>query len=147
MSKKTGVFLRTPYNYDRNAASKASGLVCQEPTRAQQHHKDECDINVIVRRFGVTGMVPVTALNARYGDFTDAVDYHTAMNQIIAAEADFKALPSDLRARFQNDPAQLLDFLSKKENRAEAESLGLVPKTEGKPSESTAPQTTVTDPQ
>jgi hypothetical protein len=53
------VFMRTQFNYDHNAASNASGLSCQEPTRAQQHHKEECDINEILRRFGKTGQMPV----------------------------------------------------------------------------------------
>jgi phage internal scaffolding protein len=131
------VFIRTQYNYDHNAASNESGLTCQEPTRAQQHHAEECDINTIVRRFGITGKMPINQSQARYGDFTDAVDYHTAMNAIIAADDDFMRLPADIRTRFGNDPANLIDFLNKPGNRAEAESLGLVPKTEGKPSETT----------
>ena len=42
------------------------------------------------------------------------------------------ALPAHLRARFENDPAQLIDFLGDENNRSEAEKLGLleVPKAE-----------------
>jgi phage internal scaffolding protein len=124
--KTPTTFLRTQYNYDHDAASNASGLVCEEPTRAQQHHKDECDINVILERFGKTGQVPVNAISGTYGDFSGVHDYHTAMNALIAAETEFAALPAQLRSKFANDPANLVQFLDNPENRAEAEKLGLV---------------------
>jgi phage internal scaffolding protein len=124
--KNATVFLRTQYNYDHNAASNASGLVCEEPTRAQQHHKDECDINVILERFGKTGQVPVNTISGSYGDFSGVHDYHTAMNALIAAESEFDALPAKIRNRFANDPANLIQFLDNPDNRAEAEKLGLV---------------------
>ncbi len=124
--KKDTTFLRTQYNYDHNAASNASGLVCEEPTRAQQHHKDECDINVILERFGKTGQLPVNAISGNYGDFSGVHDYHTAMNAIIASESEFAALSGQLRARFDNEPAKLIEFLDNPNNKAEAEKLGLI---------------------
>jgi len=124
--KNATVFLRTQYNYDHNAASNASGLVCEEPTRAQQHHKDECDINVILDRFGKTGQIPVNAISGTYGDFSGVHDYHTAMNALIAADSEFAALPANIRNRFANDPANLVQFLDNPNNQAEAEKLGLV---------------------
>ena len=130
--KITAPFLRTPYNYDRDAASNESGLACEEPSLTQQHFKDETDINNILRQFNVTGLLPEAPLSPHYGDFTGIVDYHSALNAVIAAEDDFMALPAQLRARFENDPAQLIDFLDDENNRSEAEQLGLleVPKAE-----------------
>jgi phage internal scaffolding protein len=125
------VFIRTAHNYDTNAASNASGLGCQEPTRAQQHHKEECDINHIMYMFGKTGKVPVNALPATYGDFTHVVDYQTGLNALIASEAAFDALPSDLRKRFDNDPWELVQFLQNESNLDEAVELGLVNKKTG----------------
>ena len=126
------VFLRTPYNYDTNAASNESGVACEEPSLAQQQFKDECDINNILRQFNITGLLPEAPLSPRYGDFTGIGDYHSALNAVIAAEDDFMSLPAHIRARFENDPAQLIDFLSDENNRSEAEKLGLleVPKAE-----------------
>jgi phage internal scaffolding protein len=127
MAKNT-VFLRTPYNYDRDAATNESGLACEEPSLAQQHHKDECDINNILRQFNITGLLPESPLSPRYGDFTGIGDYHTALNRVIAAQDEFEALPAQIRARFDNDPAQLIEFLENSQNRPEAEELGLVEK-------------------
>ena len=121
-------FLRTPYNYDTDAASNESGLHCEDASLAQQHFKDECDINNILRQFNITGMLPEQAVSPRYGDFTGIGDYHTALNRVIAAEDEFMSLPATIRARFENDPAQLIDFLDKPENKDEAIKLGLVNK-------------------
>lgn len=123
---KSSVFLRTPYNYDVMEASDASGLSCPEPTLAQQHAKDETDINAIVRRFGLTGELPSNVRVPQYGDFSHTTDYHTAMNAVLAANEAFMQLPADVRTRFNNDPGALVDFVSDDNNRAEAAKLGLV---------------------
>lgn len=125
MSKKA-IFLRTMYNYDTDAASNESGLACEEPSLAQQHFKDECDINTILEKFNITGLLPESPLSPRYGDFTGIGDYHTAMNRVMAAKDEFMTLPAQIRARFNNDPAQLIEFLENSDNRKEAEELGLV---------------------
>lgn len=119
-------FLRTPYNYDTVAASDESGLACEEPSLAQQQFRDECDINTILKRFNITGELPNAPLSPRYGDFTGIGDYKTALDRVMAAEDEFASLPAPLRARFNNDPAQLIEFLDNEENRSEAEKLGLV---------------------
>jgi len=100
----TKVFVRNPYNYDMALASEESGLLCKDPSLAQQHMKDECDINVLVERFGVTGKFPVTAIEPSYGDFSGVGDYHTALNAIKAADTAFMGLPAKLRAKFDHDP-------------------------------------------
>jgi phage internal scaffolding protein len=127
MSKNT-IFLRTPYNYDKDAASNESGLHCEDASLAQQHFKEECDINTILEKFNISGMLPEQPLSPRYGDFTGISDYHTALNRVFAAQDEFEALPAQIRARFNNDPAQLIEFLENSDNRPEAEELGLVEK-------------------
>jgi len=127
MSKNT-VFLRTPYNYDKDAATNESGLHCEDASLAQQHYKDECDINNILRQFNITGLLPEQTLSPRYGDFTGIGDYHTAMNRVMATQDEFDGLPAQIRARFNNDPYELIEFLENENNRPEAEALGLVEK-------------------
>jgi len=126
MSKDKLPFVRNPYNYDMALVSQETGLACKDPSLAQQHMKDECDINIIVERFGVTGQLPVRAIEPSYGDFSGVSDYHTALNKIRTAEAEFMALPAKLRAKFDNDPNALLNFLENEQNRDEAIELGLI---------------------
>ena len=119
-------FIRNPYNYDMAAVSQETGLECKDPSLAQQHMKDECDINTIVERFGVTGQLPVTPIEPTYGDFSAVGDYHTAVNAVRAAEEAFMSLPAALRVKFDHDPNALLQFLQNEENRDEAIQLGLI---------------------
>ena len=119
-------FLRTAYNYDTLAASNESGLACEDASLAQQQFKDECDINNILRQFNITGELPNAPLSPKYGDFTGISDYKTALDRVIAADEEFMNLPATIRARFDNDAANLISFLDSEENRLEAEKLGLV---------------------
>lgn len=94
--------------------------------RTKQSFKDECDINVIMRRYAATGQVD--HLNQRspmYGEIP-ATDFMAAMQLVVEAKHQFDALPSAVRDRFANDPARLLAFLENPENRAEGEKLGLI---------------------
>lgn len=120
------VFLRTPFNYDRNSASDDSGLMCSDPSLAQQQFREDSDINTIVKRFNLTGELPQGVSAPQYGDFEQVVDYHSALNLVIAADAAFMALPAHVRARFDNNAGLFVDFISDENNRAEAESLGLI---------------------
>lgn len=120
------MFLRTPYNYDTMAASDESAITCLDASLAQQHAKEESDINTIVRRFGLTGELPSGVRMPQYGDFVGIGDYHSALNAVKAADSSFMELPADLRTRFDNDPAKFVEFCSDESNRAEAEKLGLV---------------------
>jgi phage internal scaffolding protein len=135
MKDKKVPFLRTPYNYDVDKVSDETGLVCSDPSLAQQNFKDETDINYIVRQFGLTGELPGQTISPQYGDFTGVLDYHSAVNAVLAAQDEFMDLPAQMRARFDNDPAKLIDFLGNEENRDEAIKLGLVAKPISEPSE------------
>lgn len=126
----TKVFVRNPYNYDMALVSQETGLECKDPSLAQQHMKDECDINVLVERFGVTGSMPVAPIEPSYGDFSGVGDYHTALNKIKAADEAFMALPAKIRAKFDHNPNALLNYLQNEENRDEAIQIGLI---DGKP--------------
>lgn len=119
------MFLRAPYNYDVNAASDEAGLVCKDKSLAQQHERDETDINVIVKRFGVTGVLPQRTLPPMFGDFSDVVDFRGAQDKIREAQEAFDSLPAEVRFRFQNDPAAFVEFASDEGNIDELRKLGL----------------------
>ena len=133
------IFLRTEFNYDMAAASAESGLKCEDKSLAQQNAKDDSDINVIMERFGRGQMLPEDFRPPQYGDFTAATDYHTAMNAVAKANEAFDAMPAKLRARFNNDPQQLMAFLDDKENAPEALKLGLLVPPPPPPPEKPAP--------
>jgi phage internal scaffolding protein len=126
MTKIKQPFVRSPYNYNSDAASDESGLACRDASLTQQHQADQADINYIINQFNVTGVLPVSPVSPQYGDFTGVGDYQSALNAVMAMEDEFLALPANIRARFENDPEQLLDFMSNDKNRDEAIKLGLI---------------------
>ncbi len=104
--------------------------VFTEPSRTKQAFKEECDVNKIMQRFKkVCGAEYLSKYNAyaggEFGDFSDVVDYRSAIDSVRQAEATFGALPSIVRRRFGNDPAEFLDFVQDPKNLDEMRSLGL----------------------
>lgn len=134
-------FLRTRYNYTTQSASELHGLECPEPSLAQQQFKEESDINTIVERFGITGQLPENVRIPEVGDFSDAMDFHTSMNVIRAAEEAFMEMPAKVRERFGNDPGAFLDWAHDENNLEEARKLGLaVPKAAADPGPGPTPK-------
>lgn len=119
------VFVRSPYNYDRDAVSDETGLRCEDASLTKQSFKDEADINFIVRQFGLTGQLPDNVRIPEYRDYDTVMDYHSAMNAVRDANVSFMQLPGELRARFHNDPQAFLAFCSDPSNGPEAVKLGL----------------------
>ena len=77
--------LRAPGQFDPDEVSEFSGLSCGDPSLAQQHMRDETDINVILDRFAVTGELPSSVRMPTYGDFEFVGDYQTAMNALVGS--------------------------------------------------------------
>lgn len=119
-------FFKTPYNHDREQESAKTGTPNDEPSMTKQEFAEECDINTIVRRFGLLGELPTSFRMPAYDDYTGVNDYHTALNIVRQAGENFMELPAELRARFGNDPQKFLEFCSDEANRAEAAKLGLL---------------------
>ena len=104
--------IRTPFNYSKFDNSVSNAFNTGEKLVTKQSFKDECDINNIVRRFSVTGQMPVTDMRAMYGEFDTTTDYQSALNKVMDADKAFMTVPSDIRARFNNNPAEYMRFLS-----------------------------------
>lgn len=124
--KVESVFLRTEFNYDRDAASDATGTFNDEPSMTKQSFAEEADINTIVRRFGLTGQLPNDVRVPMNGDFTEVTNFHEAMQLVVEAREAFMEMPADVRARFGNDPGAFVDFASNPDNKEEARRLGLL---------------------
>lgn len=117
MSTKTKVDLR---------ARKRIQLICTEPTRTQQHMKDMCDINSILKRYRANGELPsLIKDNPQFGDFSNVKDYQESLNIVLHANEQFAALSSHVREKFKNDPAEFLQFVSDPKNGEELVKMGL----------------------
>lgn len=124
---KRSFFLRADGNYDVDAASDESAISFEgAESVTQQSFAADVDINTIVRRFGLTGEMPEVVHVPQSGDYTEVVDYRSALDAVNRAREGFMELPAEVRARFQNDPQRLLEFCENPANREEAVKLGIV---------------------
>lgn len=98
------------------------------------------NINDMMARYEKTGLITDLITGQRrqpvYGDFTEVGDYHTMQIKMARVSQAFDLLPAKVRARFENDPAKIIEFLADLKNDQEAISLGLKPKAEPKVAES-----------
>lgn len=101
-----------------------------EPSKTQQHFKDEHDINNIMKKYLKQGISYNQLPNPSgiYGDFSNVKDYQNSLQTIIDADQAFLTIPSNIRKKFDNDPQKLFEFLNDKKNYEEAVKLGLIEK-------------------
>ena len=118
--------VRSAFDYDSESVSLETGFVDNTESMTQQSFKDECDINVILRRFAVTGELPDNIRVPQYQDFEEVFDFHSAMNVVRAATEAFDSMPSEVRERFANDPGRFVAFTMDESNYDEALKLGIV---------------------
>lgn len=126
MSKILPPVCRAPGNYDQAAWSNIGTVEDFGPSLAVQSQKDEADINVIVKRFGLTGTLPDNPRLPTYGDFEEVYDFQSAMQAVRSAQELFHALPATARAVFNNDPQQLIEAVDDPDRRWLLEKAGLI---------------------
>lgn len=102
------------FAHDRKWASRNFG-----PSMAIQSAKNECDINTIVKRFGLTGIPQNVALPPPLTDFQDTFDFQSSLDKINEGVRSFMSMSADTRARFLNDPHRFVEFCSARDDKGE----------------------------
>lgn len=111
----------TAYTPRRKTTFKTRG-----PSKTKQHFKNDCDINVIIKKHRDQGILPqMIRQNPIYGDFSSVPTFQNALNTVIKAQQQFEALPANIRERFHNDPEKFLEFATNASNAEEMVRLGL----------------------
>lgn len=114
--------LHSNYTPDRQRVQKT----CTGPSLTQQNFKEDCDINMVMRRFAKTGVLShENPAKPGYGDFSGFEDYHSSMNKILMAQDAFMTVNAEIRARFHNDPGEFLEFTTNADNAEEMVEMGL----------------------
>ena len=106
--------------YEENYDSSRYGLTGFDQGLTHQSFKDECDINNILANYTRTGELGVDVpSHASYLDLSDVKDYQTSLNILAEAQSAFDALPAKVRARFNNNPEELLHFVHDEKHTAQ----------------------------
>ncbi len=114
--------IRSRYDFSRVPVR----LICVDgEDRTQQSFRDECDINVLMKRYEKTGVLP--SFGRREPQYLDAtaIDFQSSMDRVAEVQGVFSKLDARTRARFENNPELMLEFLADPANDAEAVKLGL----------------------
>lgn len=94
-------------------------------SRTKQSEVPDSDINKIVDRFMKTGLLPQIDRPPMSGDFAGVSSFQEAQDLILLAKNSFAGLPADLRAKFQNDPANFIAFMDNDPSVEALKSLGI----------------------
>lgn len=110
-----------------------------EKSLTQQSFKDECDINVLMKRYERTGVLEhINRTQGVFGDFSEVVDFASAFDIVRQAEMMFMTLPSRVRADFNNNPGEFLAFAQDPANAAKMIEYGLAKPVDVPPSDAPA---------
>ena len=100
------------------------GLSFKDVTRlTDPQFKDDCTIEGIIKRYGILPRPDVVPVGA---DVSELGDFDECMRKVQDGLDTFNSLPSDVRARFGNDPAAFCSWISDTANVEEACRLGLM---------------------
>ncbi|WNK12768.1 MAG: internal scaffolding protein [Microvirus sp.] len=112
MTKSKNIEFHTPYYNPPPPVSLEFDL--EHPhtkSMTNQSAKDECDINKLVETYYKSGVVTPNFI-PELVDLTEIeLDYATCLEKLTEAKESFMMLPSQVRAEFNNDPAQFLTYV------------------------------------
>lgn len=93
----------------------------------EQSHKDEVDINKIIQRHGVDMIQKTALLRSQEYQFDDVTgnDFQEAMLKVTKAQQTFDGLPSEIRKKFDNNPAKFMDFVHDSANIDQMVEMGI----------------------
>lgn len=107
--------------------SSSRPVVNTGPGRTKQAHKDECDVNQILKRYRATGQLHhVSKFTGVYADVSEVTDFREAVDRVEKAKEVFAGLSSRVRKHFGNSPAAFLDAATDPSRREELKELGLL---------------------
>lgn len=117
--------------WDDDADALARALSDHTPigeSMTQQHHQPDTDLNVVLKRYGIDDHpMPLPGNIVDFGDFTEhPTTLHEALERTRNAQNRFAQLPAHIRSKFNNNPAELWNWLQNDANLDEAVSLGLL---------------------
>jgi len=117
----------------------------QEESMTQQSDAADCDINVIIKKYGGIHL-PSVQIAPMQGDFTEAPDFRGMQEKLRAANDAFAELPAHIRKRFNNEAAEFVEFATNKDNLEELRKMGLAEKEKPAPAKPAPIEVIVTNP-
>ncbi len=84
--------------------------------RTKQSFKDECDINLIMKRAALGGTIShLSQYEGQYADFSD-FDFFEQTRMLTRGREVFDALPAEIRREFGQSPAAFFEYVNDPKN-------------------------------
>lgn len=99
-------------------------------TKVQQKFKDLATPGNKIRQMERAQMV-TDPEGSIFGEGTTHLDYTTMLGQVTDIQQKFQKIDSGIRAKFDNDPQKIINFVHDKKNYQEALKMGLIMPDEG----------------
>lgn len=97
-----------------------------ESSMTDQSFKKDCDVNTVIARFKKTGQITHLArTQGVYADLSETKDLLSSIMEVQRANDAFMTLPSQLRAKLNNSPADFIEWINDPKNDEEAIKYGL----------------------
>lgn len=107
------------------------------PSKTEQSHTLACNLNEIMRQYGVTKTLPIMAYPPElFGEDNLELTLTDAYQTVRDADFYFQNLPATLRQKFSNSPTYLWQWVTDPANAEEAVALGLLKRDPPTPSAS-----------
>lgn len=111
-------------SYRESDGARLVQLVDFDPSRTEQAHKDECDLNFIVNQHVRSGQ-PIQIPESVFQDFSNLPDYHTAVNTVRGIDNLFKELPIAVKLAFDHNPELFMAAVEDPSRRDDLVALGV----------------------
>lgn len=100
---------------------------CGSEVMTKQEFKDECDIHKILKQFQKTGVIEhINKRAPAFVDLPEGLDFQGALHTVMAGEAAFAELPSQVRDEFHNSPEEFLLAFQDPSKASRLRELGLL---------------------
>ena len=97
----------------------------------EQSHKRETDINFILKDYAKTGFIKHAKEHEGEYDDISVQDFNNAMFIVAEAQNMFNELPAEYRQKFNNNPADFLNFVQDPSNKEQMEKMGILKGNDG----------------
>ena len=104
------------------------------PSKTDQSQADQADIKFILSKYSQIQLAAsLNAADARFGDISEFTDYRDMVQQMDAAEEEFRKLPSKTREIFNHSVWEFLDAAEDPDKRQLLIDAGFIPAPEVPP--------------
>ena len=123
------LYIRKAYTaIDEEKIRRPIRTINNQPSMTKQSFAKELEVNNIIKKYNKTGILQKAHdFEALYGEF-DQYDLREAIDKVEQAKSLFMEVPSEFRAKFDNDPGKFIDYATNVENLAELQKYGLAEK-------------------